>query len=469
MFGEIYFISKLNGNRISVSGGDRADGAPIVSAAPADGDDRHQRWSIEDAGGRFGYIINSLNGDVIGVRDGDPDPVLVSVPKNPGDERQMWTLEVVANSVFRIKNRAIDKVMDIFNGDTADGARMIAFPINDPPTGNQTWSYVEAPRLAPAPDPTPTPEPTPEPTPAPAPDPTPAPGPGPTLPLSAYVSAIMNVSDVAGSVRRFRVLGWEIGYTITADGEVKTGDPDDGVIFGLVKLGYAWLFLNQNGQGLHTGAVAPGSGDEAGATWQTWWVGPQELERLHGRAGDAGFTVISAPEDKPWGQRELRLAHYDGHVFRVCSPLTGAETPLFLTPILNVRDVAGSVDFFTRLGWELEYAYTADGQYVAQGDLPGGSTFACVKAGYGRIFLSLNSQGIRDGKPALPGGGDDVGATWQAWWVGPASALREIFQRAQAAGITVVSPPEPGFGGQLELRLAHPDGHVIRVTSSPLD
>lgn len=273
-----------------------------------------------------------------------------------------------------------------------------------------------------------------------------------------------HVSDVAGSVRRFRVLGWEIVYLVAADGTFHTGDPDDGEIFALVKLGYCWLYLNQAGQGLRTGEFAEGGGDNVGANWQTWWVGPQELARLHSRAEAAGFTVLSAPQDMPWGQREMRLGHYDGHVFRVCSPLTADESPLFVTPILNVSDVAGSVDFFKALGWELEYAYAADGTFVADG-LPAGSPYASLKAGYGRITLCLNSQGLRGGKPATPGGGDDVGATWQCWWGQSAAALQAVYQRAQAAGITVLSPPAQGAGGQLELRLAHPEGHVFRVLS----
>ena len=34
-----------------------------------------------------------------------------------------------------------------------------------------------------------------------------------------------------------------------------------------------------------------------------------------------GVLVISPPEDKPWGEREMRIAHPEGHVFRVSATL----------------------------------------------------------------------------------------------------------------------------------------------------
>ena len=36
----------------------------------------------------------------------------------------------------------------------------------------------------------------------------------------------------------------------------------------------------------------------------------------------AGFTIVAPPEAKPWGEHELRIAHPDGHVFRVAATIT---------------------------------------------------------------------------------------------------------------------------------------------------
>lgn len=454
MFGNIYLFGKMNRFRITILDGDRNDGTPVVSSSARDTDDEHQRWALEDAGDGHFWIFSPYNEKVIGTRGGSREDgaALVMGPKEPDAEHQLWVIVPLGNSLFHLRNKLTGFVIDVFNGDRGEGAQLIAFSTNDPVTDNQVWSYEEAPKTAPAPT---------------KPDPTPT---TPEVGLQAYVSPILNVSDVAASVRWFQQLGWVVGHVVGPDGAVSSDEPAAGATYAFLKHGWGQLYLSLDSQGLRGDPVAPGSGDTAGATWQSWWLyTPAAFDELYQRAVAAGVTVVAAPEDKPWGQREARIAHPDGHVFRLCAPLAateGVSANLFVTPILNVADVALVGRQFRVLGWQPAYSFQADGGYVAGEDAAEGSVFACMNAGHGQVFLSLGTQGQRGGEPVAPGSGDDVGATWQSWYVGPAAALDRLAERAVAAGFVVISPPQDRFGLR-ELRIALPDGHVFRAFSAP--
>jgi predicted enzyme related to lactoylglutathione lyase len=105
-------------------------------------------------------------------------------------------------------------------------------------------------------------------------------------------------------------------------------------------------------------------------------------------------------------------------------------------PILSVADMARSIRYyvdvlgFTREEWS-------------------GDDFACVTRDGVSIYLSLGDQGH-------PG-------TWV--WVGVAD-VEELHREYQAQGATVVQPPE-NFPWALEMKVADPDGHVLRFGSDP--
>lgn len=142
---------------------------------------------------------------------------------------------------------------------------------------------------------------------------------------------------------------------------------------------------------------------------------------------------------------------------------------IIVTPILNVSDVPASVRWFEALGWKRSYMFNAGGMLADGVDTneAGPAIFACLRHGWGQIFLSLDSEGLRGGRPAAPGSGDDVGATWEVWWMQSAAAVDAMHQKALALGATVISPPEVKPWQQYELRIAHPEGHVFRVCSPP--
>jgi uncharacterized glyoxalase superfamily protein PhnB len=58
----------------------------------------------------------------------------------------------------------------------------------------------------------------------------------------------------------------------------------------------------------------------------SWWVKtPAEVDAAHQLALKHGMAVIWPPTDEPWGVRECRICHPDGHTFRVSAPIEGSE------------------------------------------------------------------------------------------------------------------------------------------------
>jgi hypothetical protein len=152
------------------------------------------------------------------------------------------------------------------------------------------------------------------PAPAPAPQPPVPPGPEelPIFANGAFVMPSLNVSDVEAALAWFAQLGWYCVYSYGAPAS-----------FAWIRLGWGHMYLCRGSQGASGGApVGPGSGEDAGATWQSWWMSSAaEVDLMHRIAVRKGIVVVAPPEDKPWGVRELRIAHPEGHVFRVCALL----------------------------------------------------------------------------------------------------------------------------------------------------
>ncbi len=141
------------------------------------------------------------------------------------------------------------------------------------------------------------------------------------------ITPILNVSSVAASIRWFEALGWTRGFTWNAGGMIEgaaltneQGEPT----FSSVCSGAAQLFMCKDGQGLRGGKPARFDGDDdTGAMWMSLWLGnPAEVDEAHALAVANGVTVLGPPTDEPWGVRECRIMHPDGHVFRLSAGLT---------------------------------------------------------------------------------------------------------------------------------------------------
>ena len=136
------------------------------------------------------------------------------------------------------------------------------------------------------------------------------------------LTPILNVSDVAQSVAWFEKLGWKRGFAWDGEGMIPEGELTNAV-FGSVCAGKSEIFLCKDGQGLRGGKPARFDGDDdTGATWMSVWLKtPAEVDAAHVLAKAAGMVILWPPTDEPWGARECRLMHPDGHVFRISAPI----------------------------------------------------------------------------------------------------------------------------------------------------
>ena len=136
------------------------------------------------------------------------------------------------------------------------------------------------------------------------------------------ITPILNVTSVPDSILWFERLGFARSFTHNQGGMIDAAElqnADGPATFGGLCAGEAQLFLCQDGQGLRGGKPARFDGDDdVGANWMSLWLGsPAEVDEAHALAVANGVTVLWPPTDEPWGVRECRIMHPDGHVFRL--------------------------------------------------------------------------------------------------------------------------------------------------------
>jgi catechol 2,3-dioxygenase-like lactoylglutathione lyase family enzyme len=106
---------------------------------------------------------------------------------------------------------------------------------------------------------------------------------------------ILYVASLAASQRYYRdQLGFHIDWT--------DGDPPD---FGAVSRGDTQIFMCQGCQG-HPGG------------WL--WVATPDVDALQTELVKRGARIKAAPENKPWGSREMQVTDLDGNVLRIAGP-----------------------------------------------------------------------------------------------------------------------------------------------------
>ena len=125
-----------------------------------------------------------------------------------------------------------------------------------------------------------------------------------------------------------------------------------------------------------------------------------------------------------------------------------------ITPILNVSDIAASIDWFEKWGWRKRWEW---------GSPP---AFASVGSGHCGIFLCRGGQGSR-GKgtnvSTFGPSGDETAdkGVWMSVWV---DDVDEVHKNCVAAGVEVVFPPTNMPWNAREMHVRHPDGHVFRIS-----
>lgn len=126
------------------------------------------------------------------------------------------------------------------------------------------------------------------------------------------ITPILNVSNLDDRLEWFIELGWKLMW--------KYGQP---ATFAAIANGKIQIFLCVNAQGGQDHSQPKFLGDEAtGGVWMSWWVStPQEVDDVYDLAVSLDVCVTWPPTDEPWGVRECRIRHPDGHTFRISSSL----------------------------------------------------------------------------------------------------------------------------------------------------
>jgi catechol 2,3-dioxygenase-like lactoylglutathione lyase family enzyme len=63
-----------------------------------------------------------------------------------------------------------------------------------------------------------------------------------------------------------------------------------------------------------------------------WWgrviIHVSDVDAMHRKAIESGFSPLFAPSDAPWGERYFHIADPDGHELSFAKPLNGQRLPL---------------------------------------------------------------------------------------------------------------------------------------------
>jgi len=111
-----------------------------------------------------------------------------------------------------------------------------------------------------------------------------------------------------------------------------------------------------------------------------------------------------------------------------------------VTPILNVKDLRASMDYYVqKLGFEKQWDW---------GDPP---DFGCVKRGKVEIFLCQGGQG-------QPG-------TWMSIFMDDIDSLYEEYKKS---GATILNPPRDFPWQTRDILVEDLDGHRFRMSGEPL-
>ncbi len=144
------------------------------------------------------------------------------------------------------------------------------------------------------------------------------------LPQIEFITPILNVSNVPNSIAWFEKLGWRRTFTWNSSGVIEDmADSDDNGVadFAGVGSGQVQIFLCLNAQGSRGGILpmhVDSNQEESGGNWISLWLStPADLEQIHQTAVDNGLAVVLPITDQPWGSREFRLMHPDGHILRI--------------------------------------------------------------------------------------------------------------------------------------------------------
>jgi len=121
-----------------------------------------------------------------------------------------------------------------------------------------------------------------------------------------YTTPILCVDNAQASLDHYvAVLGFEIAWQWSDDDEFGGGTP----VFACVRRGEVSIFLGEKRQG------NPG-------TWLMLHLDDRDdVDALHVEYQASGAKILEAPDDMPWGMREMVVSDLDGNCFRIAAPV----------------------------------------------------------------------------------------------------------------------------------------------------
>jgi len=144
------------------------------------------------------------------------------------------------------------------------------------------------------------------------------------LPQIEFITPILNVSNVPESIAWFEKIGWVRTFTWNIGGVIEDmADQDDNGVadFAGVGSGTVQIFLCLDAQGSRGGKwpmPINSIDDENGGNWMSVWASsPEDLAKLYQAALENQLQIVLPLTDQPWGSREFRLMHPDGHILRL--------------------------------------------------------------------------------------------------------------------------------------------------------
>ncbi len=128
----------------------------------------------------------------------------------------------------------------------------------------------------------------------------------------AFITPILNVSDLEKSIAWFELWGWRKCWDWSAKpGGIKT--------FGAVGCGEVQIFMCRDGQGGR--GREGGIGGDGQGVWMSVWV--DDVDAVFEACKAKGVEVAMPPRNEAWEVREMHVRHPDGHIFRVGKGLEG--------------------------------------------------------------------------------------------------------------------------------------------------
>lgn len=153
---DYYFVqTQLNNNVMDVDELNTAPNTQVISYPQKSSGTDNQLWlrvptgALDPSSGQSLYYLQSkLNGDVLTVLGGNTAPItpVVNAPRlSPPSNSQIWQIvDSDVDGYFNIVSQLNGYVVDVKDNNTAATTPLINFPLKSPGAPNQRWTFVDS-------------------------------------------------------------------------------------------------------------------------------------------------------------------------------------------------------------------------------------------------------------------------------------------------------------------------------------